>query len=73
VAALYDERFCRIWEFYLAGSEVAFETGLMMNFQLQLTKDHIALPLTRNYMVRNEDALRGKDGKSTVPLKLAGE
>jgi cyclopropane-fatty-acyl-phospholipid synthase len=71
--ALYDERFCRIWEFYLAASEVAFETGLMMNFQIQITKNQMALPLTRNYMFENEEALRTKDGDSAIPLKLAGE
>ena len=71
--ALYDERFCRIWEFYLAASEAAFETGLMMNFQIQLTRNQLALPLTRNYMFRNEEALRAVDGESAAPLKLAGE
>ena len=64
VAALYDERFCRIWEFYLAASEVAFETGLMMNFQIQLTRNQMALPLTRDYMFTNEEALRARDGDS---------
>ena len=73
VKALYDERFCRIWEFYLAASEVAFETGLMMNFQIQVTRNQIALPLTRDYMFRTEEALRVKDSQSKVPLKLAGE
>ena len=73
VKALYDERFCRIWEFYLAASEVAFYTGLMMNFQIQLTKNQMALPLTRNYMFTNENGLRAVDGPQKVPLKLAGE
>ncbi len=69
VKALYDERFCRIWEFYLAASEVAFETGLMMNFQIQLTKNQLALPLTRNYMFTNENALRTSDGDSQGPVE----
>ncbi len=73
VAALYDERFCRIWEFYLAASEASFEVGLMMNFQIQLTRNQLALPLTRNYMFRTEEALRNTDGASRTPLKLAGE
>ena len=73
IRALYDERFCRIWEFYLAASEVAFRTGLMMNFQLQVTRNQTALPLTRDYMLKNEHALRARDGNSAVPLKLAGE
>ena len=54
-AAIYDERFCRMWEFYLAGSEAAFRTGDMMVFQMQLAKDQNALPLTRDYMFAAED------------------
>lgn len=73
VKALFDERFCRIWEFYLAASEMAFASGLMMNFQIQLTKHQTAVPLTRNYMFTNENALREIDGPETAQLKLAGE
>ena len=51
VRALYDERFCRMWEFYLAGSEVAFRREGHMNFQMQLAKRVNTVPLTRNYMV----------------------
>lgn len=50
IAELYDERFCRMWEFYLAGSEMSFRHGGNMVFQLQLTKDQHALPLTRDYI-----------------------
>jgi cyclopropane-fatty-acyl-phospholipid synthase len=49
-AALYDERFCRMWEFYLAACETAFRIGDTMVFQLQLAKDQAAVPLTRNYL-----------------------
>jgi cyclopropane-fatty-acyl-phospholipid synthase len=48
---LYDERFCRMWEFYLASSEIAFRYFGFMNFQIQLTKRVDALPITRNYML----------------------
>jgi cyclopropane-fatty-acyl-phospholipid synthase len=51
VKALYDERFCRMWEFYLAGSEVAFRWGGHLNFQMQLTKAVDTVPLVRDYMV----------------------
>jgi cyclopropane-fatty-acyl-phospholipid synthase len=47
---LYDERFCRMWEFYLAGSEMAFRYQGHMVFQLQLAKRVDVLPLTRDYM-----------------------
>ncbi|MFY0399237.1 class I SAM-dependent methyltransferase [Brevundimonas naejangsanensis] len=48
--AMYDERFCRMWEFYLACSEVAFRELGHMVFQLQLTKKHTAVPLSRDYL-----------------------
>lgn len=50
VAELYDERFCRMWDFYLAGSELSFTEGKMMVFQIQLAKTHAAVPLTRDYI-----------------------
>lgn len=49
-AALYDERFCRLWEFYLASSEVAFRRFGHMVFQIQLAKRPGAAPLTRDYL-----------------------
>ncbi|HZS84079.1 MAG TPA: cyclopropane-fatty-acyl-phospholipid synthase family protein [Stellaceae bacterium] len=51
VARLYDERFCRMWEFYLAGSEVAFRRQGHMVWQMQLAKAVDVVPLTRDYMV----------------------
>ncbi len=48
--AIYDERFCRMWEFYLATCEAAFRNGPMMVFQLQLTRRRDAVPLTRDYI-----------------------
>ncbi len=51
---LYDERFCRMWEFYLAGSEVAFRHLGLVVFQVQLTKRPDAVPLIRDYMVDDE-------------------
>lgn len=52
--ALYDERFARMWEFYLAGSETSFRHEGMVVFQMQLTKEIDALPLTRDYISRWE-------------------
>lgn len=48
--AMYDERFCRMWEFYLACSEVAFRELGHMVFQLQLSKKQTAVPLSRDYL-----------------------
>jgi cyclopropane-fatty-acyl-phospholipid synthase len=73
VVALYDERFVRMWEFYLAASEMAFRSGTLMNFQIQMTRQQEALPLTRGYMHDAEEALRRRDGAERRPLRLAGE
>jgi cyclopropane-fatty-acyl-phospholipid synthase len=54
VAKMMDERFCRMWEFYLIASELAFSHGKHMNFQIQLTRNVRALPLTRDYMGDSE-------------------
>lgn len=56
IAALYDARFCRMFEFYLSGCELAFTRTDHMNWQMQLTRDAAALPLTRDYMVDTERA-----------------
>jgi cyclopropane-fatty-acyl-phospholipid synthase len=54
VAQLYDERFCRMWEFYLIGAELAFRRMRHMVFQLQLAKRQDAVPLTRDYVTEWE-------------------
>ncbi len=51
VKAIYDERFCRMWEFYLAGAEIAFRRQDHMIAQFQLARRQDAAPLTRDYMV----------------------
>lgn len=50
--AIYDERFCRMWEFYLACSEASFKYFGNIVFQIQLAKHQEAVPLTRNYLYR---------------------
>ncbi|MET0546144.1 MAG: cyclopropane-fatty-acyl-phospholipid synthase family protein [Caulobacterales bacterium] len=57
IAEMMDERFCRMWEFYLIISELSFSHGKHMNFQIQLTKHPRATPLTRDYMVESERLL----------------
>jgi cyclopropane-fatty-acyl-phospholipid synthase len=56
IAELYDERFCRMWEFYLAASEVSFRHSGHMVFQLQLARRIAAVPLTRDYIGPAEQA-----------------
>ena len=60
IIALYDERFFRLWTFYLAGAATVFEHGGMVNYQVQYVRDRRTLPITRNYMAEAEAALRGK-------------
>ena len=57
-AALYDERFCRMWEFYLAASEMTFRHDFQVVFQIQLAKRLDVLPLTRDYMLESERTMR---------------
>ncbi|MFV3073295.1 class I SAM-dependent methyltransferase [Niveispirillum fermenti] len=52
--ALYDERFCRMWEFYLVGSECAFRHQGHLVFQLQMARQVDAVPLSRDYMIDAE-------------------
>lgn len=63
-AALFDDRFCRMWEFYLASSEVGFRRLGHMVFQLQLTKSQAAVPLTRDYLLHGARA----DATRRAPL-----
>jgi cyclopropane-fatty-acyl-phospholipid synthase len=70
---LYDERFCRMWEFYLAASEMAFRDGGMMVFQIQLAKRVGVVPTTRDYIARAEARLRGIATGRRPRLRLAGE
>ncbi len=55
---IYDERFCRMWDFYLAGSECSFLYAEMNNFQIQFGKNQHVLPYTRNYIEAEEERLR---------------
>ena len=49
-AALYGNRFCRMWEFYLAACEMLFRNGPLMVFHMQLARQRDAAPLTRDYI-----------------------
>jgi cyclopropane-fatty-acyl-phospholipid synthase len=73
VERLYDSRFTRMWEFYLAASEMTFREQVMMVFQLQLTKRQEVVPMTRDYIAREEARLRALEGGGRPPLRLAGE
>lgn len=72
-ARLTDERFCRMWEFYLAASEMAFRHQGLNVFQIQLARRQDAVPLTRSYIDAAETRLRRLEAQSRPPLRLAGE
>jgi cyclopropane-fatty-acyl-phospholipid synthase len=70
---LYDERFARMWEFYLACSEMSFRKQNLMNFQIQLTKRQGVVPMTRDYITHEEAKLRGIERGARPRLQIAGE
>ena len=69
-ARIYDEKFCRMWEFYLAGSETSFRNEGMCVFQMQLARKIETLPLTRDYM---QDEERTFNAPQQPRRLLAGE
>jgi cyclopropane-fatty-acyl-phospholipid synthase len=70
-AELYDERFCRMWEFYLVGSECSFRFEGTVVFQIQLAKRIDTVPLTRDYLAAREAELRRRDSAGPN-LRIAG-
>lgn len=72
-AKLYDERFVRMWEFYLASSEMSFRQQNVMVMQIQLSKRQGVVPITRDYITCEEDRLRAVEGSKGPVLRLAGE
>jgi cyclopropane-fatty-acyl-phospholipid synthase len=73
VQRIYDQRFVRMWEFYLASSEMAFREQNLMVFQIQLTKRQGVVPITRDYIAQEEQWLRTAETRHHQPLRLAGE
>ena len=69
IVAMYDERFFRMWEFYLAGGIVAFENGALNNYQVQYIRDRTALPITRDYMLETERKYRTLAAKPAAARK----
>src|SRR4249920_28599 len=73
VERIYEPRFVRMWEFYLAASEMSFREQNMMVMQIQLTKRQGVVPITRNYIASEERRLAAAENKRRPPLRLAGE
>ena len=69
----HDERFCRMWEFYLQASEAGFRYSGLTVFQLQLAKKIDALPITRDFMFKEERRLMESDAGVPASSRMAGE
>ena len=61
--AIYDERFCRMWEFYLAGAETAFLADTLAVMQLQIGRERDAVPLSRDYIAVERERLQVREAK----------
>jgi cyclopropane-fatty-acyl-phospholipid synthase len=73
VERIYEPRFVRMWEFYLAASEMSFREQNMMVMQIQLTTRQGVVPITRDYIASEERRLAAAEGRRRPPLRLAGE
>ena len=69
VVELYDERFFRMWEFYLCGVIVFFEHGGGCNYQVQYIRDRNAVPITRDYMAEAEGLYREAGKVPAAPAR----
>jgi cyclopropane-fatty-acyl-phospholipid synthase len=69
IEAMYDPRFFRMWEFYLAGGIVMFENGAACNYQVQYIRERTALPITREYMLDTERKYRALAAEVPAPKK----
>jgi cyclopropane-fatty-acyl-phospholipid synthase len=69
IEAMYDARFFRMWEFYLCGGIVMFESGAACNYQMQYIRERTALPITRDYMFEAEERYRKLAAEPAAPKK----
>ena len=70
IEEMYDDRFFRMWEFYLAGGIVMFESGAACNYQVQYIRERTAIPITRDYIEEAEERYR-QAGARSGPAKRA--
>lgn len=73
VVEMYDERFARMWELYLAACECAFDFGSSMVFQIQLGRERDGVPLTRDYMATAKADMAARDGEIIERLAQSAE
>jgi cyclopropane-fatty-acyl-phospholipid synthase len=71
IVAMYDERFCRMWEFYLVSAEMMFRTGSQLVFHMQLARKRDAAPLVRDYITDLQRHYRSQEGERLEALSLS--
>jgi cyclopropane-fatty-acyl-phospholipid synthase len=71
IAAMYDERFCRMWEFYLISAEMMFRTGSQLVFHMQLARKRDAAPIVRDYVTDLQRRYRTVEPERLARLKQA--
>jgi cyclopropane-fatty-acyl-phospholipid synthase len=69
---MYDERFCRMWEFYLISAEMMFRTGSQLVFHMQLSRRRDAAPIVRDYVTDLQRRYRQIEADKLEPLARAG-
>jgi cyclopropane-fatty-acyl-phospholipid synthase len=72
IAEMYDERFCRMWEFYLISAEMMFRTGSQLVFHMQLSRRRDAAPIVRDYVTDLQRRYREIEADKLEPLARAG-
>ena len=73
IVRMYDERFCRMWEFYLISAEAMFRTGAQEVFHMQLSRNRDASPIRRDYMVDQQRILKAREKERLPPIAVAAE
>jgi cyclopropane-fatty-acyl-phospholipid synthase len=73
VAKMYDERFCRMWEFYLVSAEMMFRTGSQLVFHMQLARKRDAAPIVRDYITDVQRLYRDMEAAKLEPLRGASQ
>jgi len=71
IAEMYDERFCRMWEFYLISAEMMFRTGSQLVFHMQLARRRDAAPIVRDYVTDLQRRYREIEVDKLEPLRQA--
>ena len=61
IAEMYDERFCRMWEFYLISAEMMFRTGAQEVFHMQLSRKRDATSIRRDYIFEALKKLKSRE------------